>query len=359
MSMFKPVGNAAYYYLAALLCFVIGLISLQASAAHSQAEYIRAKLMNPSSTEVLVVAHRAAWKNAPENSLLAIQHAIDMGVDIVEIDIQRTKDGEFILLHDKTLNRTTNGKGKVADYTWTELKGLRLRQGIGRVKEQGKTTKSKLTNETIPHVRDALALSKDKVLVNLDKADKFMAEVFVLVRELGVERQVILKGKKGYSAAVIDLKQGSQTFEGIYMPKYNFRAAKNKKRKGQNAKQEDWLISNKNAQETARFTHKKLNPSGSAKDWYVGIEGSPMAEMKFSSLDQPQIQPKVLNPLTQKHRFWVNTLKVSHSADFTDSRALHKPDSVWGELIKLGYSVIQTDEPRALLNYLRKQERHD
>lgn len=359
MLMFKTVSNTTSYYLALLLCFVIGLISLQASAAPSQAEDIRTKLMNPSSTEVLVVAHRAAWKNAPENSLLAIQHAIDMGVDIVEIDIQRTKEGEFILLHDKTLNRTTNAKGKVADYTWAELKGLRLRQGLGRVKVKGQTINTKLTNETIPHLRDALALSKGKVLVNLDKADKFMAEVFALVREMGVERQVILKGKKGYRAAVFDLKQGEQTFEGIYMPKYNFRAAKKKKRQGKNAKQKEQLISNKNTHKTAPFTLKDLNSSGSAKDWYAGIEDSPMAEMKFSSLAQPQIQPKVLKPLIQKHRFWVNTLKVSHSADFTDSRALHKPDSVWGELINMGYSVIQTDEPRALLNYLRKLERHD
>ena len=84
----------------------LALLSLSANVLASQAEAIRAELMNPLSTGVLVVAHRAAWKNAPENSLLSIQHAIDMGVDIVEIDIQRTKDDELILLHDSTLDRT-------------------------------------------------------------------------------------------------------------------------------------------------------------------------------------------------------------------------------------------------------------
>jgi len=357
--MFKAVCNATYPYLASFLCFVIGLLSLQASAAPSQAEDIRTKLMNPSSSEVLVVAHRAAWENAPENSLLAIQHAIYMGVDIVEIDIQRTKDGEMILMHDKTLNRTTNGKGKVADNTWTELQSLRLRQGLGRVKRNGQAVNTELTNEAIPHLRDALALSKGKILVNLDKADKFMAEAFVLAREMGVARQVILKGKKGHNAAVLDLKQGEQEFEGIYMPKYNFRAPKKGKRKGKNTIQKTRLNINNNAQTATDITLNYLNSSGSVKDWYAGIEDSPMAEMKFSSLEQPQVQPKVLKALTQKHRFWVNTLKVSHSADFTDSRALHKPDSVWGELINMGYSVIQTDEPSALLDYLRKLERHD
>ena len=86
---------------------------LKALTMAKSAEAIRAKLMVPTSSEVLVVAHRAAWKNAPENSLLSIQHAIDMGADIIEIDIRQTKDGEFILMHDKTLNRTTNGKVKL------------------------------------------------------------------------------------------------------------------------------------------------------------------------------------------------------------------------------------------------------
>ena len=48
-------------------------------------------------------------KNAPENSIQAIQNCIDMGVDMVEIDIRKTKDGHLVLMHDRTIDRTTNG----------------------------------------------------------------------------------------------------------------------------------------------------------------------------------------------------------------------------------------------------------
>ena len=62
---------------------------------------------------MLVVAHRGNWRSAPENSTAAIDSAIAMKVDIVEIDIQKTKDGQLILMHDNTLDRTTTGKGSI------------------------------------------------------------------------------------------------------------------------------------------------------------------------------------------------------------------------------------------------------
>lgn len=74
------------------------------------------------SNSVLVVSHRADWRNAPENSLQAIQNCIDMGVDIIEIDLKKTKDGHLILMHDKKIDRTTTGKGYPADYTLEELR---------------------------------------------------------------------------------------------------------------------------------------------------------------------------------------------------------------------------------------------
>ena len=70
-------------------------------------------LKDSKNNQVIVVAHRGDWRNAPENSLQAIQNCIDMGVDMVEIDIRETKDCHLVLMHDKTLDRTTNGKGEI------------------------------------------------------------------------------------------------------------------------------------------------------------------------------------------------------------------------------------------------------
>jgi len=62
---------------------------------------------NPSDHYVMVIAHRADWRNFPENSLEAIRSAIKLGVDMVEIDVRKTKDGKLILMHDETVDRTT------------------------------------------------------------------------------------------------------------------------------------------------------------------------------------------------------------------------------------------------------------
>lgn len=65
--------------------------------------FIRKDVLNPHLDKVLVVAHRGNWSIAPENSLAAIDSAIQMKVDIVEIDIRKTKDGELVLMHDDTV----------------------------------------------------------------------------------------------------------------------------------------------------------------------------------------------------------------------------------------------------------------
>ncbi|MGN5956356.1 glycerophosphodiester phosphodiesterase family protein [Sphingobacterium lactis] len=90
---------------------------VQLVQAQIRALEIRNKLLNRDVSSVLVVAHRGDWRNASENSLKAIDYAIDMGVDIIELDVQRTFDRKFILMHDKTLDRTTTGKGVVAKVT--------------------------------------------------------------------------------------------------------------------------------------------------------------------------------------------------------------------------------------------------
>lgn len=97
--------------------FSVGVIlfalAMLPTMAQERAAQIREKLLNRNLHSVIVVSHRADWRNFPENSLEAIESAIRMGVDVVELDLQRTKDGKLILMHDSKLDRTTTGKGKV------------------------------------------------------------------------------------------------------------------------------------------------------------------------------------------------------------------------------------------------------
>lgn len=72
----------------------------------------------------LKIGHRGAAGYCPENTFASFKKAIDLGVDYLEIDVQMTKDGELVVIHDSTVNRTTNGKGKVKDYTLKEIQNL-------------------------------------------------------------------------------------------------------------------------------------------------------------------------------------------------------------------------------------------
>jgi len=73
---------------------------------------------------IIRVAHRGASTQYPENTLLAFRKAIEQGVDALEIDIHRTADDELVVLHDSTLERTTNGRGNVCDHNLQEIRQL-------------------------------------------------------------------------------------------------------------------------------------------------------------------------------------------------------------------------------------------
>ena len=112
-----------------ILLLLLWMLPAYAQVPADRVDMIRKELFNPDSGKILVAAHRGDWRNACENSLEAIENVIQMGVDIVEVDLARTKDGQLILLHDKTLNRTTTGEGKPEDHTLAEIKELYLRNG--------------------------------------------------------------------------------------------------------------------------------------------------------------------------------------------------------------------------------------
>lgn len=80
--------------------------------------------MNPK-----IIAHRGASAHAPENTLKAFQMALEQGADGIELDVMLTKDGRLVVIHDDTVDRTTNGTGKVREMTLAELKALDFGQG--------------------------------------------------------------------------------------------------------------------------------------------------------------------------------------------------------------------------------------
>ena len=83
--------------------------------------------------KITVTGHRGAAAIAPENTMLSIQKAVLLKVDRVEIDIHQSKDGKLVVIHDATLDRTTDGKGKVKNYTYGELRKFNIDSSTERL----------------------------------------------------------------------------------------------------------------------------------------------------------------------------------------------------------------------------------
>lgn len=272
------------------------------------AETIRAQLHNPGLDEVLVVVHRGDWRNYPENSIAAIESSIRMGADVIEVDVQRTKDGHLILMHDITLDRTTTGKGRVDEWTLDSIRTLRLLN-----------ESSIKTNHTVPTLEEVLLFSKDKIMLNLDKADRFFDEVYLLLEKTGTTRQVIMKG--GKSPEEVVKQYGSYLNNVIYMPIVN--------------------LDRPGAIEKINQFNEQMKPLA--------------FEVLFAS-DTCKVPFEAKELLKGKSQIWYNTLWADMAGGRDDDMALEDPDKVYGYLIEtLGARIIQTDRPQLLINYLKKK----
>ena len=89
---------------------------------------LRQQLFDKKDTTVMLVSHRGDWHGTAENSLDAIQKAIEKGCAAVAVDVRKTKDDSLVLMADETVDRMTNGKGRVADLTLAELRALTLKE---------------------------------------------------------------------------------------------------------------------------------------------------------------------------------------------------------------------------------------
>ena len=269
-----------------------------------------ANLKDAQNDEVIVVAHRGDWRNAPENSLQAIANCIKMGVDMVEIDVRETKDGQLILMHDETIDRTTTGTGKVSDLTWAYLRTLHLRDGIGHK-----------TPHKIPTLKEALELCKGKILVNLDKSYTIFDKCFKVVEETKTAQQVVIKGAIPYA-------QVKEEF-GTYMNKVFFMPIVRLKNPDSRVIVDEYLDS--------------LQPV--AFEFTVPQDTIKMIEY----FDDIRIKGSSV---------WVNSLWPQHNGGHDDEKAALNP-SVYGWFIDNHIDIIQTDRPQLLLNYLRENKLHN
>jgi glycerophosphoryl diester phosphodiesterase len=141
---------------------------------------------------ILVSGHRGAWKNTqfPDNSLEGLQYATERVPGIFfEIDPRLTKDSVIILMHDETLDRTTNATGKVSESTFEELKEVRLRDYKGEI-----------TDYRIPTLEEVIRWSRGKTILNLDRKDVPLEATVALIKRCGAEEHIMLTVHTGAQA---------------------------------------------------------------------------------------------------------------------------------------------------------------
>ena len=261
--------------------------------------------------EIIVVAHRGDWRNAPENSLQAIQNCIDMGVDMVEIDIRETKDGHLVLMHDKTLDRTTTGKGNINEWSLDSLKTLHLVDGLGVQ-----------TEHKIPTLKQALEVAKDKILVNLDKSYNIFDKCYAIIKETDTQDQVVIKGAK-------QLSDVEREF-GDYLDKVHFMPILMLPDNNANTIVEEYLSSN-NKPVAFEFT------------------------VKYDSIKFIKEFKKIRE---RGSSIWVNALWPHHNAGHNDEKAVQDP-TIYDWFVDNDIDIIQTDRPELLLKYLKEKKLHD
>ena len=293
-------------------CICALMASCTSQPTPTRAEKIRTQLLTCDESSVIVVAHRADWRNFPENSLEAIQSSIEMGVDMLELDVQRTKDSVLILMHDQKLDRTTTGQGNIAETTWEEISKLNLKDHKGEV-----------TSYKVPKLEDALLLCKDRIMINLDKADRYFDEVFALLDKTGTGDLIVMKG--GQPADQVREKFGKYLDRVIYMPIVT--------------------INDEASEQTINAFMEDMKPV--------------VFELCYSNAQSP-VPAKLKTSLKGRTLLWYNTLWDWLCAGHHDDLAVEDLDGTYGFMIdSLGARILQTDRPQLMLEYLRSRNLHE
>ena len=272
-----------------------------------------AALHDPNSRYVVVVAHRGDWRNYPENSLEAIESVIRMGVDVMELDLKMTRDSVLVLCHDWTIDRTTTGSGAVSDFTFAELQRFDLKRGHGIGKPGVK----------MPSLRQALELCRGRIVVNVDQGYDYYDKVLALTEELGMTEQVLIKS--GRPREEVEKRLAQYPRNMMYMPVLTISEQGNM----------------------------------SLFNGYADAAKPPLAfELCFGTLSE-RVSSAARRAQQVGSKIWVNTIWGSLCGEHDDDRAFDSanPDEVYGPILDLGTSIIQTDRPEFLIKYLEQKGR--
>ncbi|RFC67274.1 MULTISPECIES: glycerophosphodiester phosphodiesterase family protein [Mesorhizobium] len=324
----------------ALTAAVIALLAMAFPSAADQPGTRAAAILdrfhhaNQWRDHIMVVGHRGGVREngevvRAENSLEAIEAAVALGIEVVEIDVQKTRDGVYVALHDSWLDRTTTCHGRLIDRTLDQLAECRL-----RIAETGR-----VRNERVPTLKAILSAARDRVLVNIDNKLDFdeLEGIVAEARSLGMEEQLIVKQNLWNAAKVAEAK--------ALLAKIG-------------AKVQFMPIIADDAVRDAGFVRSATGPvSASAVELINWRREAGSLTGNGGALFRPMVRAEAVRG---DWHMWVNTYAiVNKPAGFLaggrgDQLAVEasNPDEVFGFWIEQGATIIQTDEPKAAIDWM-------
>ncbi len=294
MNTFK-FGRLKSVGLFALLFLLIVSSCRESEYSHpNNLKKIHQAFIHSEDPSILIAAHRAAHNIYPENSLAAIRHTIAIGADFIEIDTRCTSDGKVILMHDGSVDRTTNGKGKVKSLTFAQVRALKLKDS-----DEKHIYK-------VPTFREALDVAKGNIMVDIDMKSAPVSKLVEIVHQMDMGDQVIFFDS---DFAVLDSVKLLDTTLMV-MPRAH------------SAEKLEWMLN--------RYHPPVIH------------------------IDPGFYTPEVVRTIKDgSARIWINALGKS---DILAASGM--VDMSYGALIEGGANIIQTDRPAALLEYFVKRKRH-
>jgi glycerophosphoryl diester phosphodiesterase len=284
------------------------------------------RVVHPRPDHIVIVAHRGCFAAASEDTPLANNACWQMGVEVVENDVRRTKDGVLVVFHDHEISRMTDRWGYVAEMTLAELRQARLKE-----RDAGGASYSEayLTNEPITTLEEYLIGIKNKVMVNFEikytspeEFESIFDQSVIMARRLGVLDHLLFK-----------------------IPDINHHGAK----------------SNLHILEGLKLSRDiQLMPM----IWESNVSVSKRLDFfeRFSPVgyEIPFQHPSYFDEVRNQKRldpFPVMTVAVQPfwSGGLDDRLGMRDPDAAWGKLIFMGADHIMTDRPEAVLRYLENQ----
>ena len=228
-----------------------------------------------------------------------------------KIDVKKTSDGHLVIIHDSSLDRTTNGSGSVSSKTLAEIKQLYLYDSFGN-----------LTEQKVPTLKEVMGLAKDNIIVMIDKANDFFEQTHEVLIETGTVQQALFLEFYDYHEAISVMSKN--LFENsLYVPRI----------KESKTKKEEYITP------------------------FISNDAAHAIEIRFSTINSHTLEviPQIKEA---KVSIWITTLSNSFSAGYTDQISLSSPHLGWGKCIELGANIIMTDYPEKLINYLKNNNLH-